>query len=849
MEALFSLPEEAKPDRYIHFDKDDIEQSVPDRFEKQVELFPDNLALKHGTLELTYHELNCTANQLASLISEKLKKGNNPIAFLLGHGFSQITTIFGILKTGNAYVALDPEFPNERLSFIFNDSPCENLGIKIAPDTNATILYTSGSTGQPKGCIRPHRNLLHGIMGDTNRLFLNPKDKIGLFLSASFAAFEVPTFGTLLNGASLFPFDIKREGLLKFAQWLKAESITILVTVPSAFRNIVASSPDPETFASLRVLFMGGESVLKGDVDLYNKYLPPNCYLNVVLVGSEFQRIRSYIISKSTVIFGGMVPVGYPVEDKDVFLLDNEGKKVEIGEVGEITVQSRFLTPGYWNNPELTKETFSSVPNQDGVRQYRTGDLGRMDSDGCLLHLGRLDFQVKILGHRVELNEITTSLLDIPSVVDAVVIANPDSSGIYQLIAYIVLGKGVSTDSSKLREHLSDKLPTYMLPSKFVILDELPKTPTGKVDINGLPEAEKIRTKADRAETSHRKPLEEKLVEIWGDLLDYSPVGINDEFFEQGGHSLLALRLIAKIEEEINISVPFPALIKNPTIRKLANLINDKVALDSWSHMVALQPKGEKPPFYCVPPSAVTSVIFADLVKYWDTDRPFLAMEHMGLDGETSPHTSIPEMARYNLNTIRSIQPKGPYYLGGMCFGGLVAYEMAQQLLADGEDVPFLGILDSTHAPYLTRPRSYPIFILTRYINQKILRGKFPIGMAPLKRAMKKFSPGDEIGHRVYQVFTSHNFARVKYTTKPFPGTITLFNTAGSRGDFSRDQWETVTDGELKIVSIPGAHAGARVDLKEREQSFVHEPMVQVLAQRLNESLEALDQRVSTVIM
>jgi thioesterase domain-containing protein len=299
----------------------------------------------------------------------------------------------------------------------------------------------------------------------------------------------------------------------------------------------------------------------------------------------------------------------------------------------------------------------------------------------------------------------------------------------------------------------------------------------------------------------------------------------------------LALRFIAEVEEKLGVTIPFPALVQTRTIEKLASLVQDQAALKSWSHLVALQPLGSKPPFYCVPPSAVTVMIFKDLAKYLDVDRPFYGLDYAGMDRETEAHDSIPAMARYNLERIRSLQPEGPYYLGGMCFGGLVAYEMASQLVSEGEQVAFLGILDSTHAPYLSRPRAYHVFILTRFLNQKILRYKFPIGMAPLRQAMKKFTPGDDFSQRIYQVFTTHNYARVKYVTTPYPGSITLFNTAGSRGHFSRDQWRAVAEGKLDAVSIPGTHSGAREGIDE-EDSFIFDPNVQVLAQRLNECLD-----------
>jgi amino acid adenylation domain-containing protein len=872
---LSRLPRELLPVNFIEFDREEINQSIPDRFEKQVALYPDHLAVKHGDSVLTYQGLNRASNQLARVLLERTKRSDSPIAFLIEHGISQIVAILGILKTGCPYVALDPSFPLARLEFILRDSqasilvtnnenlslvdeftgskyqivnldevdpdsPWENPGIQISPESPATILYTSGSTGQPKGCIRPHRNMLHATMGDTNRLFINSQDRLGLLLSASYAAFEVPTYGALLNGACLFPFDIKKEGFVKIKDWLANENISILVTVPSTFRNFVSTIRDAERYDSLRLLFTGGEPVLKLDVDLYKKFLPPDCYMNVVLAGTEFQRIRSYIVSKNTTVTSRVVPVGYEVEDKQVILLDEDGKAVPVGEVGEITVESQFLSPGYWNQPELTKSSFLPVPNQEGITRFRTGDLGRMRPDGCLEHLGRKDRQVKIRGHRVELAEILSDLLEISVVEDAYVMAQPDDVGENQLVAYIVPIKTSVPTASNIRDILAKNLPSYMLPAEYVFLSELPRTPTGKVDALALPVPEKTRTNFEGGVVEPQTALEEQLVAIWETVLKIHPVSIRDDFFDLGGHSLLALRLIAAVEEELGIIIPFPALIQARTIANIARIIQDQEALTSWSHLVALQPLGSKLPLFCIPPSAVTVMIFKDLAKYLDRDRPFYGLEYSGMEGETSVHDSIPEMARYNLERIRSLQPCGPYYLGGMCFGGLVAYEMAKQLLADGEEVAFLGILDSTHAPYLTRPSTYPLFMITRFLNQKILRKKFPLGMAPLKRAMRKFSPDDKLGNRIYEVFTTHNYARVKYVTTPYPGKITLFNTKGSRGDFSRDQWKAVAAGGLAIVTVPGVHAGAGVDLKEGESSFVMEPHVRVLAHKINESLESV---------
>ena len=451
--------------------------------------------------------------------------------------------------------------------------------------------------------------------------------------------------------------------------------------------------------------------------------------------------------------------------------------------------------------------------------------------------MGRKDRQVKIRGHRVELAEVAYSLLSIPSIVEVHVIAKPDDTGNHQLIAYLVFDKKEIIPISNIREVLSRDLPDYMIPSTFMVLDELPKTPSRKVDVLALPDPERGRQSLESEFVSPKHAVEKQLVEIWETLMDIHPIGIKDDFFDLGGHSLLALRLIAEVEQTLGIRIPFPALVQTRTIENLSKLIHDKEAMTNWSHLVALQPLGTKPPFFCIPPSAVTVMIFKDLAKHLDKDRPFYGLEYSGMEDETEVHDDIHEMASFNLERIRAVQPNGPYYLGGMCFGGLVAYEMAKQLLASGQEVAFLGIFDSTHAPNLTQPRSYRMFMFTRFINQKILRQKIPLGMEPLRRSMKRFTSEDNFSKRVYQVFTTHNYARVTYITTPYPKTITLYNTEGSRAEFTQNQWKRVADGGLEITSIPGIHSG-HLRGQVEENSFIHEPQVQNLAQILSQHLD-----------
>jgi thioesterase domain-containing protein len=288
---------------------------------------------------------------------------------------------------------------------------------------------------------------------------------------------------------------------------------------------------------------------------------------------------------------------------------------------------------------------------------------------------------------------------------------------------------------------------------------------------------------------------------------------------------------VAEVEEKLGKPLSLPSFFQARTIVELAESLKSDQDRVEYTYLVALSAQGAKTPFFCVPPSATTAMTFGRLAEYMGQDRPFYGLEYAGMDGKTEPHVDISRMAAYYLEEIQSIQSGGPYYLGGMCFGGLVAFEIAQQLLSKGHAVAFLGILDSTHAPNLSKPRGYYVYLVTRFINQKFLRKKFTIGGATSR------IPGDDVfRNRVQHVFASHNYARMRYRTTPYPGTITLFSTSGGKGQFSRTQWEPVS-GKLQVITIPGTHVGHGFGLQENRDTFIREPHVQILAAKLKESI------------
>jgi amino acid adenylation domain-containing protein len=860
-------------EHFIPFDRAELETTLVDRFEKQARLYPENTAVKQGGNAYSYHEINQHANQVANILSNKLGSYRGPVAFLVDHGFPQIITIFGILKSGNAYLALDPDFPQSRLEYMLFDSetpllvtntnniqlakalskpgiqiinldeidphtPDDNPGLDIPLDAIALIQYTSGSTGQPKGCILTHKSLMHMAMVGTNMKSISSKDRFIFLVSGSYAAHVGPVFQTLLNGACVYPYEIKQQGLTALADFLVDEKITIISTIPSTFRYFASSLGAGSSFPDVRLLNMGGDTCLKVDVELFKKFFPPSCTMINPLGGTEFMGATTFMIHTDTQIKGGVVPVGYPNEDKKVLLVDDEGIEVPPGEVGEIVVQSKYLSPGYWRRPELTEEVFQPVPDQDGVFQYHTGDLGRRDPDDCLYHLGRKDSQVKVRGHRVELDEVTSKLFESPAIKDAFVNAHTDQGGENRLVAYLVpIEKSPALVEDILAE-LKESLPSYMIPTDFLVLDEIPKLPSGKVDARTLPEPQRTRSSLRSKYVPPQNTVERKLVEIWEDLLEFQPVGIEDDFFELGGHSLLALRLIADIDDNFEISVPLPALAQVRTIKQLAVTLQDKATLASWSSLVALQPLGEKPPFFCVPPSGVTAMIFKDLARHMGAERPFYVLEYAGMDEGTEPHETIPAIARHNLEKIRRLQPQGPYYLGGMCFGGSVAYEMAHQLKASNQEVAFLGVLDSSFPPRQKNSWRSNTLLFLSFINEKLLNGKLPIGPRAARTRVHIANVDPQVENRIQKLFSTHGAAQMRYKSPPYPGKITLFNTRRRNGPRIRAEWQAASTQSLDFFEIPGHHGRQYQDGVVVRSPFILEPHVQDLAKLFNERID-----------
>jgi len=593
---------------FFGFKEEEIESSIAQRFELIVNQYPENIAIKINEAQITYRELNAKANQIARLITENSKE-TEPICLILEQNIQEFIGLIAILKTGNPYIILEPTLPQERLTYIaeiletnlaltnsknlslakkitlpecqlinldeIDNSLAENnLNLSILPTNLATIIFTSGSTGKPKGVKRNQRHILERVWLETNDYKISSQEKISLLYSASFSASTSDIYGTLLNGATLCIYELKQKGVHPLTEWLVKEKITFLHLPSLFFREWLTTLTGNEKLTHLRHLTLSGR-LYREDVEKARKYLDPESRFIQRLGSSETSMIARFIIDKNTNIEKNIVPVGYPVAGKEVFLLDENGEKVGFNQVGEIAVKTRYLASGYWKNEELTQQKFIPCQDEEGVFIYLTGDLGKMQPDGCLELLGRKDFQVKIRDYTVNLTEIEIALLELAEVKEVAVIAHEYSPDNLRIIAYLTTSEKSSITVKELNQILSNKLPEYMIPFAYVFLDSFPVTEIGKIKLQALPIPPLTRNNLDNPYVAPTNLIEEKLAQIWQEVLGIEKVGINDNFFALGGHSLLATQIVSRIRNVFQMELPLRDIFEYTTIEELGDRLNN----------------------------------------------------------------------------------------------------------------------------------------------------------------------------------------------------------------------------------------------------------------------------------
>ncbi len=599
--------------RWEEFNAAALEQSVVARFETIVARYPDRLALQMGDERLTYQALNRAVNRLAHAIIAQRGRGAEALALLFEQSIQAIVAMLAVWKAGKFFIAINPADPPARLAQLVQDGcatailttrqqqatlaelkhlafttilvdelPTQlstaNLRLPVKAADLACIIYTSGSTGQPKGVVYNQRNVLYRAQQLTNLIHASAEDRTALVEYYSVSAALRDTFMMLLNGGALFLYNLQAHGTESFVHLLRQAAITIWSPMVTTFRT-VGTMLHAVDLPQLRLIGIGGETLHRQDIELYQQCTPTTCILSTALGSSETvgSIVRGWYDHQSKPC-DNAVAVGLPVAEVEVHLLDSNGDPVPTGEIGEIVVRSSYLAQGYWQQPALTAKRFLPDPQGGIQRIYRTGDLGVLRPDGQLIHLGRKDQQVKIRGHRVEIPEVEQTLVALKRFSAVAVVARPSPIGGQQLIAYLTPANATTLTVTELRHLLQQTLPDYMIPTRFVFLAALPLTIAGKVNRNALPDPDAARPTLAIAYHAPRTPLETQVAGVWCAMLGLDKVGIQDHFLELGGNSLIAFQIIGRLFSQCQISIPIQHLLAAPTVADMALVITQHQA-------------------------------------------------------------------------------------------------------------------------------------------------------------------------------------------------------------------------------------------------------------------------------
>jgi amino acid adenylation domain-containing protein len=832
-------------------------------FEAQVEKSPDATAVifLDPPTQLTYRQLNQRANQLAHYLRNLGVGPEVLVGIHMERSLEMIIALLGVLKAGGAYVPLDPAYPPERLAFILEDTKTavmltqEKLLDKLSiygaqvvcldsqweliarysqqnpvnqttPENLIYVIYTSGSTGKPKGVMIPHSGISNQLHWRQTAFGLSNADKVLQTISFSFDPSVWQIFWPLCFGARLIlPRPDGHQDSAYLVQTIIEQQITILATVPSMLR-LLLEEKGIEKCQFLKHVTCGGEPLpielverffvrLNLDNVLHNCYGPTEASIDASFW--TCQRHTNYVTAA----------IGRPITNAEIYILDCDLQPVPVGEPGEIHIGGAGLARGYLNRPELTAQKFIPHPFDSSKRLYKTGDLGRYLSDGNIEFLGRLDRQVKIRGFRIELEEIEAKLMLHPGVEASIVVAREDTPNSKQLVAYVVPKDKQTLTHTELRDFLKQRLADYMVPSAFVMLDFLPLTPNGKVDRRALPAPpvpNRLQQTADFL--GARDKVELKLIQIWKECLNIDSLGVTDNFFDLGGHSLVALRLLALIQQTFGKRLPLSTFLQAPTVEQLAKILQQEECKDLWKPLVAVQPKGEKPPLFCIHAADGNVIVFHNLAPYLDADQPIYALQPHGLDGKKPFHQKIEDMASDYIQEICSVQPEGPYLLAGYSAGGVIAFEMAQQLVAQGKKVAMLALFDTCNPIYFHK-LSFRQWISRHWNNFSRLEFKDKLNyllsgiQQRLNRINEKFKQNNAEEKMLYPsvsleedpslmeavLFANQQQAVKNYYPKVYPGKVILFRSQQQSwwlvGDFELG-WKGLA--ELEIHAIPGDH-------------------------------------------
>jgi amino acid adenylation domain-containing protein len=844
--------------------------------EAQVRRTPGAPAVVFANEILTFTELEARANRLARRLRALGCGPESRVAVALERSPDLVVALLAALKTGGAYVPCDPDYPAERLAYMLSDARpavlvtveslraalpvpaglvtlCldaerdalagesdEPLAIPGDDRGLAYMIYTSGSTGRPKGAMVHHRGIRNRLLWMQKAYRLTPADTVLQKTPFSFDVSVWEFFWPLLTGARLLlaPPGSHRAAA-SMVELIEREQVTVVHFVPSMLQIFLDEPALTDGGCpSLRLVIASGEALPPALVPRFHTRL-----------GAELDNLYGPTEASVDVTVwhcrrGGMqatVPIGRPIANTRIHLLDPAGRPLPIGVAGELHIGGVNVGRGYLDRPDLTAERFGpdAFAGEPGARLYHTGDLARLLADGVIEFLGRLDHQVKIRGFRIELGEIEATLCEHPQVREAVVLVQDYAHGDRRLVAHVTAAQdGVQVDD--LRLFLSGKLPGYMVPAAFAFHEMLPLNANGKIDRNALGR-QRLGELAVKRGVAPRDEVELQLVRACEEVLGIADVGVTDNFFDLGGHSLLAVRLLAQIEEIFGRRISLTTLFQGPTIEQLAMVLRAGAQEEQRKPIVvAIQPRGARLPFFCVHAVGGTVFSFLDLARRLGPEQPFYGLQSPDLSVMAE---TVEEMAASYIDAIRQVQPAGPYALGGWSMGAVVAFEMARQLHGRGETVELVAMIDAPQPPGGRADSADGAELLAGFARD--LTGRdLPLPIVELRRlepgeqlarvldlaretgALPASSSGSQLTD-LFETFRRNLGALATFRPGVFAGAVEWFRASATQAQEPETGWTDFVTGGLTICSIPGDH-----------YSILRSPHVEELALRLRQAIE-----------
>ena len=870
--------------------------SFLDLFSRQVRRVPEQTAVVDKTARWTYRELEAHSNRLANWLRAQGVRTEDVVAIYAHRSVALVWAMLGAWKAGAAFLILDPRYPATRLAerihlakprawlqLVEADTlpepveeavlscpshlvlppashieackplacfPAKAPKTSLGPNDLAYVVFTSGTTGAPKGILGTHGPLSHFFQWHGETFGLKATDRFSLLSGLGHDPLLRDVFTPLGLGATLCipdPDEFALAGRLTAS--LARERITVAHLTPALGQWLGEGTSTK--IDSLRYAFFGGDQLTRREIERFHELAPAAQCVNFYGTTETPQAMGYFVVPAASAAARDPLPIGQGIGGAQLLVLNAAGQLAGVGELGEIHIRTPYLTRGYLNDPALTQARFVINPatTDQGDRLYRTGDLGRYLPDGQVELAGRADQQVKLHGWRLELGEIEAALAKHPAIRQAVVVLRRDTLGDPRLVAYWVQQGQVTPPASELREFLAPQLPDYMRPGAFVLVPRVPLTPNGKVDRAALPNPDLCLSEAQRPVIVPPSLLEARLITLWEKVLGRSGIGVKDNFFELGGHSLLAVRLFSQIEEILSTRLPLATLLEAPTVESLAAVLRQR----GWrcSSLIPIQPHGARPPLFCLHQLNGEVLCYRDLASHLGTNQPLYGLQARGLDGSSPPLVRVEEMASHYLNEMREFQPRGPYYLAGSSFGGLVAYEMACQLVEQGEEISLLALFDTNSRGYippaLTACRQQLGTLQRRILFnlKQVLLGRKRLafwrekGRSLSRRARRHLwrlayafmmRQGRSLPRALWNIAQANALAAQNYSPRPYPGRLTLFRASQQYIERVPEPtlgWGRLALGGVDTFEVPGGHA-----------TVIQDPHVALLAPLLQKCLD-----------